>query len=229
MALDHRDDAIAAFRRVGPTTFRLVEEVGEHAPAPIKLTARGGDEAVWFVSRPHAPDLFVRHGDEAATALLKHRTVAESLLGRFDAPAVRALNALSIRNGRRLAMLSKDGLVDRAGRAAELLGVIGRYGDRALEFLWRHKAVLAGGATLAAFLADPEPYLDGSFRLVGAAGGVAAAPMFATAEEAARCRADLSSLAAPRPPLPFAIAIAILPFRHPGVFLDVESRACSTP
>jgi hypothetical protein len=44
-----------------------------------------------------------------------------------------------------------------AKRHAELLEVVGRRGDAAADFLWRNKGVLAGGAALTVFLANPEP------------------------------------------------------------------------
>ena len=31
-----------------------------------------------------------------------------------------------------------------------------------MEFLWKHKGVLAGGAALAAFVRDPEPFINGA-------------------------------------------------------------------
>lgn len=47
----------------------------------------------------------------------------------------------------------------------ELLGVIARHGDPAMEFIWKHKATLAGGAALTAFLTNPEPFINGTARL----------------------------------------------------------------
>ena len=47
-----------------------------------------------------------------------------------------------------------------------MLGVVGRYGDRAMDFIWRNKLTLAGGTALAAFVANPEPFLDGTRQLV---------------------------------------------------------------
>ena len=60
-----------------------------------------------------------------------------------------------------------DGELAAIGRTPELLAVIARYGDPAMDFIWRHKAVLAGGVALTAFLANPEPYLNGTNRLAG--------------------------------------------------------------
>jgi hypothetical protein len=124
--------------------------------------------------------------DDDFAALVRHPGLAEPLLVRSEAPAARALGALSPRHARRLAMRADEPWFARSGRATELLDVIGRHGDRALEFVWKHMAVLAGGAALAAFLAHPEPYLDGVVRLAGTAAGAAAAPATEAAREAAR-------------------------------------------
>jgi hypothetical protein len=166
----HADDALTALRRLGPRAAQAAgKEAAEHAPEVTRLVARHGDDALWIVARPRSLALFLRHGDDAARALLTHRAVAEALIERFGTAAVPALNRVTPRNARRLAMLADEPVLARSGRAAEVLGVIGRHGDRALEFVWRHRLVLAGGATLAAFLSHPEPYLDGTARLAGTA------------------------------------------------------------
>jgi hypothetical protein len=53
-------------------------------------------------------------------------------------------------------MLMADGELTKVGRAQELLGVVAKYGDPAMDFIWRNKGILAGGATLTAFLANPS-------------------------------------------------------------------------
>lgn len=85
-----------------------------------------------------------------------------SSLGR---PAARALAALAPRQARRLAILADSGDLARIGRTPELLAVVARFGDRAMAFVWGHKGALAVSATLAAFLADPRPFLDGAKNL----------------------------------------------------------------
>jgi hypothetical protein len=90
--------------------------------------------------------------------------------------AGRALQALGPRQARRLRILAADGTLARLGRTDELLAVVARRGDRAMDFVWRHKGALAVSATLAAFLADPGPFLDGSRALAGHAAEAATRP-----------------------------------------------------
>jgi hypothetical protein len=72
------------------------------------------------------------------------------------------MQALAGRQGRSLARLWEQGTLRAIGRTEELLAVIGRYGDRAMQFIWRHKGTLTVAAVLAAFLADPEPFIYGA-------------------------------------------------------------------
>ncbi len=58
-------------------------------------------------------------------------------------------------------MLRRDGLQPNK----DLLKVIARYGDPAMDFIWKNKAALATASVLAAFLASPEPFLDGLSQL----------------------------------------------------------------
>lgn len=183
LAARHGDEAVEAVRRVGPRTFRLVEEAGEHGPQAVKLLARAGDEAVWVVSRPRSLAMFARYGDDAADAMIRHRQIAEPLLEAYGPSAARALKAVDGQGGRRLAMMFQDGDLARLGRTDELLGLVERFGNRALAFIWRHKGALAGGVVLAAFISNPQPYLDGVIQLTDRAGERVIQPI---AREAAR-------------------------------------------
>jgi len=178
----HGDDAVVAFRKVGPRTIHLVEEAGEHAPEAVRLLAKYGDEAAWVVARPERLAVVLRHGDEAAEALIRHKDIVLPLIERYDATAARAFAAVSGRNARRLAMMDEAADLARIGRTDELLSVIGRYGDRAADFIWRHKGALAVSAVLAAFLAEPQPFIDGTRDLARIGGDVAKEPL----REAAR-------------------------------------------
>jgi hypothetical protein len=162
LAIKHGDDVFLAVRKVGPRTFRLVEEAGEHGLQSVKLMAKFGDEAVWVVARPNRMAIFVKFGDDAAEAMMKHGEIAEPLLASFGKPAAAALNAVNSQNARRLAMLADDGQLATIGRTSEVLEVVAKYGDRAADFIWRNKGALTVAAALTAFLADPEPFLEGA-------------------------------------------------------------------
>jgi hypothetical protein len=62
-------------------------------------------------------------------------------------------------------------------RTEELRTRVGRYGDRAPDFVRRYKGARAVSAAPAAFLADPEPFLDGSRGLAEEAASTAARPV----------------------------------------------------
>lgn len=163
-------ETIEAARRVGPQMFRIVEEAGEQGPAAIRLLARNGDEAIWIASRKKSLSLFARHGDEAADAMIKHKEIAEGLIDGFGAPAANALRAVDGQNARRLAMMHEAGELARLGRAGELLNTVGRYGDNAMNWIWRNKGALATATVLAAFLNDPQPFIDGTVEVAEVAG-----------------------------------------------------------
>jgi hypothetical protein len=95
--------------------------------------------------------------------------------------------ALAPRNARRLAILAEDGALARSGRWGELVAVIERHGDRAMDFVWRHKGALAVATVLGTFLADPEAFLGGGRELIGKAAREATQP-FADAVDAASSR-----------------------------------------
>jgi hypothetical protein len=162
LALKHGDEVYQAARRAGPRGLKLLEEAGEHGPQAARLMARHGDDALWVVARPSRMQLVARHGDEAAAAMVRHGEIAEPLVATFGKPAAAALSSVGSQNARRLAMMADDGSLAKIGQTSKLLAVVGRYGDRAMEFVWKHKAALAVAAGLTAFLANPQPFLDGT-------------------------------------------------------------------
>lgn len=162
LALRHGDEAFVAVRCVGPRTFRLVEEAGEHGDVVVRLLARRGDDAIWVVSRGNRLALFVRLGDDAADAMVKHGEVAEPLLEAHGKPAASALRKVSPQSGRRIAMLQEDGDLDRYRRGGELLLTVSDHGDRVVDWMWRNRRALRDAQALAAFLANPEPFLAGA-------------------------------------------------------------------
>jgi hypothetical protein len=167
--LKYGDDAVAAVEKVGPRAFRLVEQAGDNGLESVRLLARYGDDATWIVNNNSRLALAAKYGDDAAEAMIKQRKVAEPLLESLGQPAANALKTVSTQNGRRLAMLAEDGTLSRIGRSDELLRVVGRYGDRGMNFIWRNKGALLVAATLTAFLAHPEPFIDGSVELTKSA------------------------------------------------------------
>ena len=108
--------------------------------------------------------MFLRFGDEAAEALGRHGPVAEQVIEQAGQAGARAIKGLNGQNARRLAMMLDEGVV---ARREEWLPIIERYGDKAMEFVWEHKGALATGAILAAFLAHPEPFINGAQQLAG--------------------------------------------------------------
>jgi hypothetical protein len=170
LAARYGEEAIIAARKGGPAAVGLVEAAGPDGARAVRVLLQHGEKgAARVLSRPTAMKQYLRFGDEAAAVLVKHPGVAEPLLNRGGAQAVKALGSVTPRSGRRLAMLL-DGELAQAGRHPELLGVIAKHGDRAIDFLWQNKGVLAGGAALTAFLVNPEPYLNGARDLAEVAG-----------------------------------------------------------
>src|SRR5579864_2859231 len=141
------------------------------------ILARGGKGAERVIAHPRGLAIWQTHGDQGVLALIRHGVIAEPVIESFGPPAVRALNVVSPQNGRRIAMMIQDGSLDRMGRTAELFEVVAKHGDRAMDFVWRHKGALAVTAVLAAFLADPEPFLNGTKDLAGNVASVAIRPV----------------------------------------------------
>ncbi|MBI2930610.1 MAG: hypothetical protein HYY16_03080 [Planctomycetes bacterium] len=158
------DDAVAAIRRVGPRVGTAA--IDAHGAPAARLLAKWGDDGARLLADEGATAarVFSRYGDEAVEVMLRHRGVGGRIVEELGEDGVWAARGLGPDGGVQLASLAPQ--VRATGRAGEILAVVERFGDRACAFLWRHKGVIFGGALLAAFLSDPEPYLSGVKDLV---------------------------------------------------------------
>jgi hypothetical protein len=143
------DDVLKVIEKGGPRALRILEGSGADGAISARLLSKYGDEAIGALESPVRLGMVREFGEEAGEALIKHGVVAEKLIASAGSPAVGAMKQLTDQSVRRMAMLADE-----------------RYGDRAMDFVWRNKLTLAGGTTLAAFVANPEPFLDGTRQLV---------------------------------------------------------------
>lgn len=162
LATKYGDEGVEAVNKVGFKVFRYVEEAGPNGELVVKLMAKRGDDAVWVVQQKNRVAIFAKYGDDAAEAMIKHKEIVEPVIESLGKPAAAAMSKISSQNARRLAIMSGDGELARIGRSDELLGVVGKYGDGAMDFIWKNKGALATATVLAAFLADPEPFINGA-------------------------------------------------------------------
>lgn len=171
LAVKHGDDGLAAVRKVGPQAIGLVEKAGTHGDEAARAMARYGDDGVeWIAKRPQNLELASRYGDDAVEALVKHKAVAEPLVQELGEQGAKALSAIGPQQGRQLAMLAADPATASLARSPQVLGVVAKYGDAGMNFVWKNKGALAVSATLAAFLADPKPFIDGTADIAQIAG-----------------------------------------------------------
>jgi len=171
------DDAAEAIKKLGPRSVHLIEDAATEGAQAAKWLAKFGDNAVWVVGNQGRRSLAVRLGDDAAEAMIKHGEIAEPILEFGGKTAANALRNVSEQNGRRIAMMTDQGELAKIGRADELFGVIAKYGDRGMEFIWKNKGALAVGTALTAFLVEPDPFIEGTQSLAEAITSSAVVPL----------------------------------------------------
>ncbi|MEQ1936382.1 MAG: hypothetical protein ABL962_21205, partial [Fimbriimonadaceae bacterium] len=121
------DAAIPLLRNSGHAGFKALETAGDKSSDVIKLYARRGDEALWVISEPQRLAIFIKHGDSAYDALIKHPGIADNLIERFGGNAAGALNGISRQSAQHLGIVADEGLLNASTRSSELLPVIGKY------------------------------------------------------------------------------------------------------
>lgn len=158
----------------GPATVaRIIEEAGERGPDIIRLIAKRADESIHIISRPGNLAIFLKHGDDAVEALVRHKGLAAELIEMGGKPAADALKGLSPKSGRMLSSMALESKTRELARNPGLLEVLRKHGDEAMKFIWENKGALAVGSALAAFLADPERFMRGGAALAAPLGQAA--------------------------------------------------------
>ena len=155
------EEVVPVLRRVGPTGVAAMERYG--APG-LKILARWGDDGVRLlaVEGEAAVASLGRYGEEAVELMIRHPGVGRDLLAQFGGQILKTpLRTESMVTLGRLADPIRS-----SGRAAEIFAVIEKFGDGACEFLWRNKGTIFLATVLAAFLRDPQPYIEGVKQLV---------------------------------------------------------------
>jgi len=161
LAGKYGDEVYQAVRNVGPKAVDVLEQSGAKAGKAAQVMAKLTESQAWLVHRPQSWELVAKFGDDAAQALLKHPGIAESIIEKEGVAGAKALVELSEQNGRRLAMLAGEGELAAIPQSPKFLAAVNKYGDKAMDFVWKHKGALAVSATLTAFLANPEKFIDG--------------------------------------------------------------------
>jgi hypothetical protein len=155
------EEAVTVLRKVGPSGVQAMERFG--APS-LRILSRWGDDGIRLlaVEGESAVAAMTKYGEEAVELMIRHPGVGRDLLAQFGGQILR--RPLSTESVIALNRLAEP--IRASGRSAEILAVVEKFGDRACDFLWRNKGIIFLTSVLAAFLNDPQPYLDGVKQLV---------------------------------------------------------------
>lgn len=155
------EEVVTVLRKLGPSGVGAMERFG--APG-LKILARWGDDGLRLLAVEGEPAVaaLARYGEEAVELMIRHPGVGRDLLAQFGAQVLR--RPLTTESVVALNRLAEP--IRASGRSAEILGVVEKFGDRACDFLWRNKGTIFLASVLAAFLHDPQPYLDGAKQLI---------------------------------------------------------------
>jgi hypothetical protein len=162
------DDVLPFARVAGPKGLQLLDKVGDTgAKAILRIFQRYGAKAEWLINSPDRVNLVMKYGDDVADAMVRHPGIATDVVNKYGKGGAVALNNLDTMKGRSLVkMMVDDPAFSSLASGDQIISVVGRYGNAAMDFIWRNKGALAGTAAMAAFLRDPEPYIAGAKTLV---------------------------------------------------------------
>ena len=130
----------------------------------LQMVGRYGEDAVEMLTNPRAARLIQKHGADVAGALIRHGDRALDLIETYGDDAARLLRQLDAEEASRLyALLKGSSKLPLDRQQTQLLWKrLRQYGKPLLEFMWQHRKELAVAGVLAAFLANPEPFVTGA-------------------------------------------------------------------
>lgn len=162
------DDVVIFAKASGYRGMQLLDDVGDDAAANIlRIHKTYGAKGLWIIENSQKRALFLKYGDDAATALIKHPGLADDVVQVYGSQGASALNNLGTQEARRFTKLLVDNPTFASSpHNSQVISVVRQYGDAAMNFIWDHKSALAGTTLMVAFLNDPEPYIQGVKVLV---------------------------------------------------------------
>lgn len=162
------DDVLPFAKVVGHQGLHLLDSLGDDAARSVlALFQRYGGKAGWLLEHEKDLSIALKYGDDAADAIIRHPGLASDVITKFGEKGAIALNRLDTQEARWLTkLLVDDGSLAASGNGDQLIAIVTKYGNAAMDFIWRNKASLAGTAAMAGFLNNPEPYLSGAMSLI---------------------------------------------------------------
>jgi hypothetical protein len=161
------NESLDVIEKHGIAALRVFQNAGEEAgPYLVKGIRLYGDDGL-RIAQTAAGRSVLREGNEfAIRAVIKHTDAVIPVIRTYGDECAHALTQLSPGNGRRLVQMVDEKTLASAD-IQKLMGPLGKYGDDAMDFIWRHRKLLATATLLAAFVSKPEPYLKGLKDLSG--------------------------------------------------------------
>ena len=160
------DEVIDVFRKLGPESLRWIDNAGPLGDDAVRLLSKHGTDGRWILQQPLGLTNFAKHGDDYVRVMTKHPGVAGPLVKQFGKKSLPALKKLSPSGARKLGLIATEPAFIKMGKTSALLDCVAKFGDDAAEFIWKHKGALTVSTVLAAFLVNPEPFIDGGTDLL---------------------------------------------------------------
>ncbi|HMO50087.1 MAG TPA: hypothetical protein PKE26_05140 [Kiritimatiellia bacterium] len=159
------DDGIHVVDRFGgPAMKVLLENPDDVGRSAMRMMTKHGDEAVKMAQNPAGLRIMVKESDEMFKAMAKTRHQAYPVLAQHGELGAKALNNLTPARQRELIRLHQERRFSEAD-FDKLLKVVGNYGNKGMDFIWRNKGALVVAGGLTAFVANPEPFIEGIRKL----------------------------------------------------------------
>lgn len=173
----HGEEASKLMIKAGPSAVRALERAGDKAPEIIRLYNKMGKGALSLAENKRGLTLIMDLGDDVAPVIAKHSDKATDLITVYGRRAIEPLKQVNRQDAVKLALLHKDKVLTTDPDRIKLLDICGKYGKRGVDFIYDNKGKLLVAATLATFVADPEPYINGAKELASTAITQAVAPV----------------------------------------------------
>jgi hypothetical protein len=159
----HGISALQAIKKAGPSAITILERDGSRVMLDaLKLGGRNfANEAL--TSPALIRKVLKKCGPEAAEVIAKHPGAGARFLFRVGPKGIPVAKSLSRKALEDMVGLSDD--IYKSGYAPGFWKVLGKYGDRASDFIWRNKGAIFVAAVAASFIRDPEAYLSGARKI----------------------------------------------------------------
>lgn len=167
LALKYGDESIDLVRMGGPRLQKVLDNASfKEGKNLLSFFQKTGSSGLRILDDPKLHQLILKHGDDIGQLVARHSGNGVKLVSKHGSSSIKSLNRLNRVQGQRLYIVSKQGKLAQVSKLSsteqsKFWNILSQRGNAVLKWIEHNPKTTLTVATLTAFIAQPDKFLDG--------------------------------------------------------------------